>query len=72
MLIAINGPAGRGKSTLASHCVTWLGPNPPAAWIRSDVIRKELAGVVLDQRLPDAAYAPNFKADVYHEIWRQA
>lgn len=72
MVIAIGGPAGSGKSTLASRCATWLGPNLPAAWISSDAIRKEMAGVALDQRLPDAAYAPNLKADVYNEMWRRS
>ena len=66
-LIAVGGLSGTGKSTLCRRLAGELG----AAWIRSDEVRKELWGVPPTQKLPPAAYAPEFSAKTYAEADRR-
>ena len=56
-VIAIGGLPGTGKSTLARALAPDLGPAPGALILRSDEIRKRLAGVAPEQRLGPAAYS---------------
>jgi aminoglycoside phosphotransferase family enzyme/predicted kinase len=71
-LIAVGGLSGSGKSTIAQGLAADLAPAPGARVIRSDVIRKILAGVAPETRLPAASYQPAMSERVYGEMARQA
>lgn len=64
-LIAVGGFSGTGKSTLARALAPDLGLTPGAIHLRTDEIRKRLAGVALDARLPPTAYTPDRSAKIY-------
>jgi len=66
--MAIGGLSGTGKSTLARALGAWLGRPPGARIVRSDVVRKHLAGVVPEARLPAQAYTVASSAAVYDAI----
>lgn len=71
-LIAIGGLSGTGKSTLAKALAPRL-PGPCGARVlRSDVIRKALAGAAPDETLPVEAYGPEARADIYHRLAQRA
>lgn len=67
-VIAIGGPSGAGKTTLAGHLAAGLGTAPGALVIRSDVIRKRLRGVPPEQRLGPEAYTEAMSRRVYAEL----
>jgi uncharacterized protein len=71
-LIAIGGLSGTGKSTLARALAPEIGPAPGAAILRSDSIRKLLAGVPQETRLPASAYTPEMNRRVYAELAARA
>ena len=64
-LVAIGGYSGSGKSTLALGLAPSLGAVPGAVVIRSDEIRKRLAGVAPLERLGPEGYSPEMSARVY-------
>lgn len=64
-LVAVGGPSGSGKSTFARAAAPLVGPSPGAVVVRTDEVRKRLAGVGVLERLPQEAYAPDFSAQVY-------
>jgi aminoglycoside phosphotransferase family enzyme/predicted kinase len=72
MLLAIGGLSGTGKTTVARAAAPRLGALPGALLLRSDVIRKRLAGVPPAQRLPETHYTPEWTQRVYAEMLRQA
>lgn len=71
-LIAIGGLSGTGKSTLAGDLAPRFGPAPGAVILRSDLIRKQLAGVPETARLSAENYRPPMTRRVYGEITRRA
>jgi uncharacterized protein len=71
-LVAVGGLQGTGKSTLARALAPELGAAPGALVLRSDEIRKRLAGVAPEQRLPEAAYTPEASKAVFAELAAQA
>ncbi|MGQ0680863.1 bifunctional aminoglycoside phosphotransferase/ATP-binding protein [Bradyrhizobium sp.] len=71
-LIAIGGRSGTGKSELARGIAGRIAPAPGAVLLRSDVIRKELAGVDVLTRLPAAAYTSESADRVYGEMFERA
>ncbi len=71
-LVAIGGLQGTGKSRLARALAPGLGPAPGALVLRSDEIRKRLAGVPPEHRLPPSAYTPEASAAVFAELAAQA
>lgn len=71
-LIAIGGLSGTGKSTLAAALTPVIGGTPGARWLRSDVIRKVLAGVPPEVRLPPEAYTKERNASVYRRMMEDA
>ncbi len=71
-LIAIAGLSGTGKSTLAARLASVVAPPPCAIHLRSDLVRKALAGVEPTQRLPPDSYGPEASLSVYAELMRQA
>ena len=64
-LVAVGGLSGSGKSTVARALAPITGPAPGAIHLRSDAIRKRLAGVAPETPLPPAAYTPDRSARVY-------
>lgn len=72
MLVAIGGLSGTGKSTLARALGALAGRPPGARILRSDVLRKRLAGVPPEERLPPESYTAEASAAVYAEIDRLA
>jgi aminoglycoside phosphotransferase family enzyme/predicted kinase len=71
-LILVGGLPGTGKSTLAAGVADALG----GTVIRSDVVRKELAGLVSTQPAPAefgaGIYTPEATATAYTEVLRRA
>ncbi|MEQ8354332.1 MAG: AAA family ATPase [Kiloniellaceae bacterium] len=64
-LVAIGGLSGTGKTTLARALAPLLGRAPGALHLRSDILRKRLAGVPENQRLPAASYTQAASDEVY-------
>ncbi|MGD1876938.1 MAG: AAA family ATPase [Kiloniellaceae bacterium] len=71
-LVAVGGLSGTGKTTLARALAPDLGAAPGALHLRSDVLRKQLAGVAELDRLPPAAYTPEASAAVYTALAERA
>jgi len=72
ILIAMSGLTGTGKSTVAAA----LAERMDLACIRSDVVRKELAGIKKDRRGVDAfgegIYSEEFFEVTYEELFKRA
>jgi uncharacterized protein len=71
-LVAIGGLSGSGKSTLARHVAHLVGAAPGAVVLRSDVVRKQMAGVEETERLGDEHYTPEMNARVYDRLMSNA
>jgi predicted kinase len=71
-LMAVGGLSGSGKSYRAHRLAPGLGAAPGAVVLRSDAIRKELAGVPADERLPPEAYTVEAGEIVYAELRARA
>ena len=67
-LAAIGGLSGTGKTTLALQLAAGLPGVPGAVILRSDVLRKQMAAVALERRLPGEAYTPETTARVYQRL----
>ncbi|WP_278393027.1 AAA family ATPase [Sphingobium yanoikuyae] len=64
-LIAIGGLSGTGKSTLARTLAADVGRPPGARILRSDVLRKRLAGVFCETPLPASDYTAEASRATY-------
>jgi len=71
-LLAIGGRSGTGKSMLARAVAGEVKPPPGAVLLRSDVIRKQLAGVDALTRLPASSYSRESSDKVYREMFNRA
>lgn len=71
-LFAVGGMSGTGKTTLARAVAPRLGASPGAVVLRSDEIRKRLAGAAPTDRLPPGAYAPEMSARVHDALFAEA
>jgi aminoglycoside phosphotransferase family enzyme/predicted kinase len=71
-LYAVGGLSGSGKSTLARAVAPRIGAPPGALVVRSDEVRKRLAGVAPTDRLPKSAYTPQTSAEVYAAMAEEA
>jgi hypothetical protein len=71
-LAAVGGLSGAGKSTFARAAAPTLGAPPGAVVLRTDEVRKRLAGVDPLERLPAEAYAPEFYSAVYDAVFDAA
>jgi len=72
MLIAVGGLSGTGKSVLARELAPFVGPQPGAVVVRSDVLRKRLFGVRETERLPADAYLPEVSERIYDALGQDA
>jgi len=61
----VGGLSGSGKSRCARFLAPHVGPAPGALVLRTDVLRKRLAGVGLDDRLPADFYTPEHTRRTY-------
>ncbi len=71
-LCAIGGLSGTGKTTIARRLAPYLGGGAGAVHLRTDIIRKRLAGVADADRLPSEAYTQTASDRVYEEMGRLA
>lgn len=68
-LIGVGGLSGTGKSRLSRALAPYVGAVPGARVVRSDVIRKRLAGVGRLDRLPDEAYAADMTIRTFDAVF---
>ena len=71
-LIALGGLSGTGKSTVAQALAARLPPAPGARLLRSDVLRKRLAGVAPESPLPRESYSLASAERVYAAMYDEA
>jgi aminoglycoside phosphotransferase family enzyme/predicted kinase len=71
-LIAVGGLSGSGKSTIARRLAPTFGSSPGAVILRTDEIRKRLAGVEPTGRLDPDAYSLQSSARVYGCLFETA
>lgn len=71
-LVAIGGLSGTGKSSLGRTIAGDIGARPGAIHLRSDQIRKRLAGVGDDQRLTSSTYTAQASDRVYEHMFALA
>jgi len=71
-LYAIGGLSGTGKSTVAKALAPLLGGPNGALHLRSDVLRKKMAGIEVSERLPSSAYTQAASDAVYAELMHLA
>jgi aminoglycoside phosphotransferase family enzyme/predicted kinase len=69
-LIAVGGLSGTGKTTLAAAIAPTIGRPPGALHLRSDILRKRIAGIVPEQRLSAPAYRAEANIVVYDALNR--
>lgn len=67
-LVAIGGLSGSGKSTIARIVGGEVGRAPGARIVRSDVLRKRLAGLPPEQPLKTVAYSKTASEAVYRAM----
>ncbi len=70
-LVAVGGLSGTGKTSLARELAPNLGAPPGALHLRSDVLRKALAGVGELNRLAPESYSAEASEAVYAELARR-
>jgi aminoglycoside phosphotransferase family enzyme/predicted kinase len=71
-LLAIGGLSGSGKTTLALERAPEIGRAPGAVVVRSDVERKRVAGIALEERMPAGSYTPEASARTYAAMLARA
>lgn len=71
-LLAIGGLSGSGKSTVAAAVAHHIGAAPGARILATDRIRKRMAGVSPDTRLPPETYTQESSNRVYAALYEQA
>ena len=72
VLVAIGGISGTGKTSVSREAAPSIGAVPGALHLRTDVERKAVQGIPLDQPLPDGAYTDEARAEVYRRILKKA
>lgn len=70
--IAVGGLSGSGKSRLARELAPFVGAAPGARVVRTDVVRKRIAGVHPNARLSKEGYSADMTARTYAEFEAQA
>lgn len=72
VLAAVGGLSGSGKSTFARAVAPGLGASPGAVVLRTDEVRKRLAGVGPTDPLPRETYTPVAQARAYDALFTAA
>jgi hypothetical protein len=70
--VAIGGLSGSGKTTQALKRAPEIGRAPGAVVVRSDVERKRVAGIALEERMPAGSYTPEASARTYAAMLARA
>ncbi|MEX2452199.1 MAG: AAA family ATPase [Rhodospirillales bacterium] len=70
-VLAVGGLSGSGKSRLARELAPMLGRAPGARIARSDVLRKRLAGIAIDERLGPEGYTATMGRKTYDRMYRE-
>lgn len=68
-LIAVGGLSGSGKSRMARELAPYAGSRPGARVIRSDVLRKRIAGVEPLVHLGPRGYTPEMTEKTYQALY---
>jgi aminoglycoside phosphotransferase family enzyme/predicted kinase len=71
-LKAVGGLSGSGKTTTALRLAPAIGRSPGAVVVRSDVERKRLAGIALEERMPAGSYTADASARTYAAMFERA
>ncbi len=71
-LVAIGGLSGSGKSVVAVAAAPHLPGACGGRVLRTDVIRKALAGAATGERLPEAAYGAEARGRIYRMLAERA
>jgi len=71
-MVAIGGLSGSGKSTVAAAIAHCVGTAPGARILATDRVRKYMAGVSPETRLPSSSYTKESSAQVYAALYEQA
>lgn len=70
-LIAVGGLSGSGKSRMARELAPFVGSRPGARVVRSDVLRKRIAGVAPLVHLGPQGYTPEMTEKTYHALYAE-
>lgn len=68
-LIAVGGLSGSGKSRMARELAPFVGSRPGARVVRSDVLRKRIAGVGPLTHLGPRGYTPEMTEKTYQTLY---
>ncbi len=71
-LVAVGGLSGSGKSRLAREAAPWLGAAPGALVLRTDVLRKQIMGVPVLERLGPEGYSAAMTRRTYDRLYEEA
>lgn len=71
-LVAVGGLSGSGKSRLAREIAQYLGRRPGARVVRTDVVRKRLAGVHPNEKLGAEGYTNEMTVKTYEMFFAEA
>lgn len=71
-LVAVGGLSGSGKSRLAREIARYLGRRPGARVVRTDVVRKRLAGQHPNEKLGSHGYTKEMTDQTYAAFYEQA
>lgn len=71
-LLAVGGLSGTGKTAFSRVIAPRLGASPGAVILRTDEVRKRLAGVGPTDPLPPEAYTPRSHVDTYDALFGEA
>ena len=71
-LVAVGGLSGSGKSRLARELAPRFGLAPGAVVLRTDIIRKRLLGVEVEDRLGEEGYSKEMSERTYAALHEQA
>jgi uncharacterized protein len=72
VVLAIGGLSGVGKSAVAEAVAPRLPGPAGARLLRTDVLRKRMANLRLDEKAEEKIYAPERRAEVYREMGTRA
>lgn len=68
LLVACGGLSGSGKSRIGREVAPFIGNPPGAVILRDDVLRKNILGVGLDDRLDESVYTPENEEKVFERL----
>jgi len=71
-LVAVGGLSGSGKSRMAREMAHFIGAAPGARVVRTDAVRKRIAGVQQEARLGANGYTHDMHARTYSAFYEEA